>query len=419
METRCGPTLPSAALIQAWGANGRPARDIAGGHVTAAVEAFRYYAGIVRDTHGQTIPTPGGESLVYTTREPLGVVAALIPWNSPIIGFAQKVAPAIAAGNTIVLKPSELASPTAVEITRAVQEVLPPGVVNIVTGLGHRAGSRLVQNRGVAKISFTGGTETGRKLMTAAGQRLTPSLMELGGKSAFVICDDADLETAVADAALGIFRGSGEVCFAASRLLIHDALYDDFVAALAATAGSIRIGDALDPATQFGPLISADHRQRVLEHVDRAIDQGARLAHGGRACAPPGLLSDGYFMEPTILCDPEGRTETIQREVFGPVAIVERWTDEDEAIARANATDYGLAAGVWTRSLERAHRIATSLHAGIIWVNTWFETPAGAPMGGIKASGFGRESSAETLLEYSAPKTVNISLSSVRPSIWG
>jgi aldehyde dehydrogenase len=399
--------------------NGRPLREVRSGDVPSSAGIFRYFAGLARDHRGSTIPTEDADSHVYTVREPLGVIAALIPWNSPLITSAQKLAPALAAGNTVVLKPSEYASPSVVEFALAIREVLPAGVVNVVTGFGAEVGSTLVGHPDVAKISFTGGTPTARKIMAAAGSQLTPSLMELGGKSAMLVCDDADLEAAVQDALLGIFLANGEVCFASSRLLVHDAVYEDFIERFASAASSIRVGDALDPETQVGPLITASHRSRVLEHVRNAVAEGARIVVGGRERQLSGVLAGGNFIDPTIVEDPAGETEIITREVFGPVAVVERWRDEAEVVARANSTEYGLAAGVWTQSLARAHRLAGALDAGIIWVNRWFDTPPGSPMGGVKASGFGRELSAETLLEYSAPKTVNVGLSSERPPLWG
>lgn len=399
--------------------NGRPLREVRTGDVPSAAGIFRYFSGLARDHRGSTIPTEAPDSHVYTVREPLGVIAALIPWNSPLITSAQKLAPALAAGNTVVLKPSELASPSVVELALEMADLLPAGVVSVVTGLGPEAGARLVSHPEVAKISFTGGTATARHIMAAAGRQLTPSLMELGGKSALIVCDDADLDAAVQDALLGIFLANGEVCFASSRLLVHADVYEEFTERFTSAAEAIKVGDALDPDTQLGPLISAAHRSRVLDHVGGAVSAGARVLVGGSATDFDGELSGGYFVRPTVVEDERGRTDIARREVFGPVAVIERWDDEADVLARANATEYGLAAGVWTQSLTRAHRFAAELEAGIIWVNRWFDTPPGSPMGGVKASGFGRELSAETLLEYSAPKTVNVGLSSERPRLWG
>ena len=400
--------------------NGRPCREVAIGDVPAAAGIFRYFAGVVRDVQGATVPTEDeASSLVYTLREPLGPIAALIPWNSPLITSAQKLAPIIAAGNTVVLKPSEFASSSVVELSLLLGDILPPGVVNVVTGFGPEVGAALVAHPGIAKISFTGGGVAARRIMAAAAAGLTPSLMELGGKSALVVCADADLEAAVQDALLGIFLANGEVCFASSRLLVHEDVYEAFLERFVETASTIRVGHALDPETQLGPLVTAVHRDRVVEHIATAKAEGAVVRLGGEALDLPRELAGGNFVAPTIFEDPAGTRRIAREEVFGPVVVVERWRDEDDAVARANATEYGLAAGVWTSDLARAHRLARRLEAGIVWVNKWFDTPPGSPMGGIKASGFGRELCAETLLEYSAPKTVNVGLTHDRPQLWG
>jgi acyl-CoA reductase-like NAD-dependent aldehyde dehydrogenase len=399
--------------------NGRPRREVAIADITAATAIFRYFAGIVRDAGGITIPTEDGTSHVYTVREPLGVIAAVIPWNSPLITSAQKIAPALAAGNTLVLKPSEFASPSVVELATLLGDILPPGALNVVTGFGPDVGAALVSHRGIAKISFTGGGVAAKRIMAAAADRLTPSLMELGGKSPMVVCSDADLETAVQDALLGIFLANGQVCFASSRLLVHEDVYEAFLDRFAEAAAAIRVGHALDPETQVGPLVTSAHRDRVVGHIEKAKAEGVELRLGGERLELPGALARGNFVAPTIFADPESCASITREEVFGPAAVVERWRDEDDAVARANASEYGLGAGVWTTDLARAHRIARRLDAGVVWVNKWFDTPPGSPMGGVKASGFGRELCAETLHEYSAPKTINIGLSRERPQFWG
>lgn len=399
--------------------NGRPRREVAIGDVPSASGIFRYFGGIVRDHKGATIPTDDPHSHVYTLREPLGVVAALIPWNSPLITSAQKLAPALAAGNAVVLKPSEFASSSVVELALLLGDVFPPGVINIVTGFGPDAGAALVSHPHVGKVSFTGGTETARRIMAAAAQALTPSLMELGGKSAFIICDDADVEAAVQDALLGIYLANGEVCFASSRLLLHEDIYDAFLARFLELSTAIRVGDALDTETQLGPLVTAVHRDRVLGHIAGARAEGAVVLTGGHALTLPGELAEGNFIAPTVVEDPAGERAITRSEVFGPVVVVQRWRDENDVVTRANATPYGLAAGVWTSDLARAHRLARRLRAGIVWLNRWFDTPPGSPMGGVGDSGFGRELCAETLLEYSAAKTVNVGLSTERPPFWG
>lgn len=397
--------------------NGRPVREVDAADVPAAAGIFRYFSGAVRDLGGFTLPVADGAH-VFTTREPLGPVATLIPWNSPLITTANKLAPALAAGNTVVMKPSEFASASVVEFAVLLQELFPPGVVNVVTGYGPSVGAALVSDPRIAKVSFTGGTATGRRIMAAAGAGLTPALMELGGKGALVVCADADLDAAIQDALTGIFVASGQVCFAAARLLVHADAYEEFLGRFVDAAARVRVGDALDPATQMGPLVTAAHRELVLERIGRARSEGAVLRLGGGPLELPGELAGGHFVAPTVFADAPGGTSVSREEVFGPVVVVERWEDEADALARANATEYGLGAGVWTADLARAHRFARGLDAGIVWVNKWFDTPPGTPMGGVKASGFGRELCKETLHEYTALKVVNVGLTTERPPFW-
>ncbi|MFI0354185.1 aldehyde dehydrogenase family protein [Actinomadura sp. 9N407] len=398
--------------------NGRPMRETYMADVPACTDIFRYFAGVVRGWTGDQIPTEDADALVYTTREPLGVIAAVLPWNSPIITLANKIAPALAAGNTVVVKPSEFASASILEFARLVDGLLPAGVLNVVTG-GGAVGAALVSHPDVAKVTLTGGGPTARKIMAAAAESLTPCLMELGGKSAMIVTQDADVETAVADAAKGIFLSNGEVCVASSRLLLHEDIADEFLGRMASVAASIKVGDALDPETQMGPLVSRSQFERVSAYIEGARAEGLVQRVGSESLDLPALNQQGFFVRPTIFENTKANARIASEEIFGPVVVAERYTDDEDAVARANGTRYGLAAGVWTLNLARAHRIASRLEAGIVWVNKWFDLATGVPMGGIKDSGFGRELCRETLLEYSAPKVVNIDLGSPRRQLWG
>ncbi len=399
--------------------NGRAIREAEMADVPTAVAIFRYFAGLARNLDGANVAAEDPELRITTVREPVGVVAALIPWNSPLISTALKVAPALAAGNTVVLKPSEFAAVSVVELGLRTADLLGPGVLNIVTGFGPEAGAALVGHAGVDKISFTGGVPTARAILHAAADNVTPAILELGGKSAFVICPDADLELAVADAIMGIAFQNGQVCFAASRLFLHEAIREEFLARFTEQLGRVRIGDAIDPATQVGPLVSAAHRERVLGHVERAVAEGGVLLSGGRQIPGEGELAGGFYVTPAVIDDPEGRTAVARDEVFGPVVTVQTWSEEAEVIERANRSEFGLAAGVWTTDLARAHRFSTALEAGTVWVNTWFDVSPGQPLGGIKNSGYGREMTAETLLEYTNQKAIAMRISQARPELFG
>ncbi|WP_440708606.1 aldehyde dehydrogenase family protein [Herbiconiux sp. YIM B11900] len=393
--------------------NGRPIREAFAGDIPTVSAIFRFFAGVVRAHHGDQVPVSDPHSLVYTTREALGVIAVILPWNSPLITLANKLAPVLAAGNTAVVKPSEYASASVLEFMKLIEDLLEPGVVNIVCGHG-AVGAALSAHLDVAKITFTGGPATARLILGNAALALTPALMELGGKGAMIVAEDADLDRAVQDALTGIYMANGEACIASSRLLLHEKIYDDFVGAFVEVADRIRLGDALDPSTELGPLVSSKQLSLVQGHLATAREDGIGFLTSGSAPEGP-----GYFQAPVMLADDAGASRIARNEVFGPVTVAERFSDYDDAVRRANSTRYGLATGIWTRDLARAHVVARELRSGMVWVNKWFDLPAGMPMGGVGDSGFGRETAAQTLDEYSTTKAVNIDLDKPRPPLWG
>ena len=371
---------------------------------------YRYFAGLADKIGGETIPLDNGAMFDYTLREPLGVAVLITAWNSPLPLLANKLAPALAAGNTAVIKPSEHASASTLAFGRLMQEAgFPPGVVNIVTGDG-RLGSPLTTDPGVAKISFTGGLATARRVLAAAAERLTPVTTELGGKSPNIVFADADLGAAVNGAVAGVFGAAGQTCIAGSRLLVQRAVYREVCERVAERAGAIRLGDPLDPATEMGPVANRDQFDRVRAMIDAAAQDGATIAQGGGAVSGPGLEA-GYFIAPTVLADVDPELPIAREEVFGPVLCVMPFEDEADALRLANGTDFGLAAGVWTNDLRRAHRMARGLEAGLVWMNTYRASYVGAPFGGTKLSGRGRERSRDTLLEYTQVKNVMLDLS--------
>lgn len=397
--------------------NGRPIREAAIADIPASAAIYRFFSGALRSHRGATIPVSDPKSLIYTYREPVGVVAAVLSWNSPLITLANKIAPALAVGCTLVVKPSEYASASILTFLRMIEDLLPPGVVNVVTGT--KAGQFLVAQPGIDMITFTGGPTTAKAILAGAAKTITPALMELGGKSGLIVAEDADIDRAVQDALLGIYLANGEACIAASRLLVHTEVYDEFRTRFAETASRIRIGDAKDPTTELGPMVSARQLAMVRGHLDRALKDGVEVVTGDVPLELPEHLAGGFFQRPTLLEDRTQSSRIARDEVFGPVTVLEPFTSYEDAVQRVNATEYGLAAGVWTRDLERAHGIASQLRAGIVWVNKWFDLPAGMPMGGVGNSGFGRELSVETLDAYSTVKAIDVDLGAPRAPLWG
>jgi acyl-CoA reductase-like NAD-dependent aldehyde dehydrogenase len=389
--------------------NGKPIRE-AQIDLREAIEAFRYYAGWTTKLQGDTIPVRGNV-LNYTLREPVGVVGAIIPWNFPLLMAAWKVAPALACGNTVVLKPAEQTPLTALELASIAAEVgLPAGVLNVVTGLGETAGAALVKHPDVDKIAFTGSTQVGKIIMRAAADSLKKVSLELGGKSPNIVFDDADVDAAVRGSFAAIYYNNGQCCTAGSRLLVHQSVADQVVEKLAERARKMTPGDPLDPKTRMSPVISEEQLERVLGYIEQGKREGAQLVTGGKRAAYNGAKG-GYWVEPTIFDQVRPEYVIAQEEIFGPVLATVRFNDEEEAIEIANRTIYGLAAGIWTNDLKRAHRVAKRLEAGTVWINTYHPLDAASPFGGYKQSGFGRELGAYALDLYTQIKSVWVDLS--------
>jgi aldehyde dehydrogenase (NAD+) len=388
--------------------NGKPITESRHIDVPAAVECLQYYAGWADKIEGETIPVRGNY-LAYTLREPVGVVATIVPWNFPLLLLVWKVAPALACGNTVVVKPASLTPLTALALAEVAQEAgLPPGVLNVITGPGGSVGRMLVEHADIDKIAFTGSTEVGRQIMRDSADTLKRLTLELGGKSANIVFADADLEPAVRGALHGIFYGKGEVCGAGSRVLVEASIKDTFLERLSARASRLLTGDPLDPTTRVGAVSSLAQLEQNLRHVDSAIAEGATLRTGGKRVAGPN--GRGFFMQPTVFADVTPGMTIAREEVFGPVLAVMTFRDAAEAVTLANASNYGLAAGVWTRDIRKAHQVARQLQAGTVWINTYHVYDAGVPFGGYKQSGFGRELGKHALEHYSQVKSVWVDL---------
>ena len=381
--------------------SGKPVSAIRRQDLPAVLDTLTYYAGWADKINGQLIPTRP-DALTYTVREPIGVVGAIIPWNFPLMIGMWKLAPALACGCTVVLKPAELTPLTALRIGElALEAGMPPGVLNVVPGFGKSAGAALVDHPDVDKITFTGSPAVGRQILRAAAGNLKRVTLELGGKSANIVFPDADLEAAVKAAASGIFFNSGQVCSAGSRILAHADIYDEVVERLVARAQAIRVGDPKDAATSMGPLVSAVQMKRVLDYIEIGKREGARLATGGKR-----LGDTGFFVAPAVFAEVEHAMRISQEEIFGPVASVIRFTDEEDAVRLANGTPYSLAAGVWSADIARVHRMVKRVKAGTVWVNTFGPTDVRLPWGGNRDSGFGREHGDVAIENFTEPKVV-------------
>jgi len=377
---------------------------------------FHYFGGLADKIEGRVIPIDKPGVFNFTREEPLGVVAAITPWNSPLLLAAWKLAPALAAGNTVVWKPSEFSSVSALEFGELFQRAgLPPGVVNIITGYGNEVGEPLIAHRDVAKIAFTGGDRTGEHVYQLAARGIKRITLELGGKSANIVFDDADLDEAVKGVVSGIFAATGQTCIAGSRALIHRPVLDQFVERLLALAKTARMGNPLDSGTQVGPITTRPQYEKVLDYIRIAKEEGAVCRLGGAPAQRPECGS-GWFVEPTIFTGVRPEMRIAQEEVFGPVLSIIPFDTEDEAVRIANGTIYGLAAGVWTTSIRRALTMSERLEAGTVWVNTYRAVSYMSPFGGYKRSGIGRESGIEAIREYLQTKSVWIDIAGNAPN---
>jgi acyl-CoA reductase-like NAD-dependent aldehyde dehydrogenase len=393
---------------------GHPIRDSSTLDVPRTAATFRYFGGMADKYEGAVVPVERG-FLNYVLRQPVGVVGQIVPWNFPLMFTSWKMGPALAAGNTVVLKPAELTPLTTLRLAELVASSgFPPGVVNIVPGLGQVAGARLAAHPDVQKVSFTGSTEVGRQIVRASAGNLKRLQLELGGKGANIVYADADLDAAVNGSAFAIFHNQGQACIAGSRLLLEEPIAAEFLDRFLALAASLRIGDPLQRATELGPLTSPEHRDRVLAYVKLAREEGGEVLLGGRAPKDP-ALARGCYVEPTVVR--AGPADRVNREeVFGPFVSVLTFRGEEEALALANGVGYGLGGGLWTRDLQRAHRTAAAIRSGMVWVNSYKRVSPGSAFGGVGDSGYGREMGFEAMHGYTEPKSVWVNVDADLPA---
>ncbi|HET6952451.1 MAG TPA: aldehyde dehydrogenase family protein [Acidimicrobiales bacterium] len=393
---------------------GHPLKDSTVLDVPRTAATYRYFGGMADKFEGAVVPVDTG-FLNYVRPEPVGVVGQIVPWNFPLMFTSWKLGPALAAGNTAVMKPSELVPLSTLRLCELMVEVgIPPGVVNVVPGYGHDAGARIAAHPDIAKVSFTGSTRTGRSIVEASAGNLKRLQLELGGKGANVVFADADVEAAVNGSAFAIFHNQGQACIAGSRLLLHESVADAFLDRFLALARSIRVGDPLAPGTEMGPLTSPEHRDRVLSYVKVAEDEGGEVLCGGTAPADPDLAAGCYVLPTVVRADPSSRV--CQEEVFGPFVTVSTFRSDDEVLEIVNGTDYGLGGGLWTRDVSRAHRAARAFRTGMVWINCYKRVGPGSPFGGVGQSGYGREMGFEAMRGYTEPKSIWVNVDAQIPA---